>query len=171
MYFCLPGDLPKEYCWRSKFPEGCLKLIPEPKQRKISVYIDSCANSLTHGVANCPIRTIFWHTCSTKSKYKISARKLQYMMILAVFWLMQWIPSSGFYTCFLLSKYVKILFWYYSLPLHGLVNWHNCQYIPIFCVVWVLVLILGNLRETSIFSSIPLVIPQVRKFTLILALL
>ena len=125
--------------------------------------------SLTYGVANCRIRTLFRRTCSAKIKYKISVLRLQCIVVLAVFLLIKWISTPGFYTWFSPSTYVKITFWSYRLSLHGLVNWHDCQYRPIFCVVWDLVIFLCKVRSSAEFSSIPLVIPQTAKYTLILA--
>ena len=69
------------------------------------------------------------------------------------------------------SWWVQMMFWYYSLLLHSIKITSHRTYWPIFFVVWVLVLILGKVRSSAIFSSIPLVNHQVSKNTLILALL
>ena len=67
------------------------------------------------------------------------------------------------------SWWVQIMFWYYTLLLLSIKITSHRQYMPIFFVVWPLVLILGKVRSSAIFSSIPLVIPQIGKNTLILA--
>ena len=67
--------------------ELCTKILPDSKQRKISVYIDSRASSATHGVTKCKIYKFHERTWNPKIKYKISALGILHIIILAVFWL------------------------------------------------------------------------------------
>ena len=61
----------------------------------------------------------------------------------------------------------KQIICYYSLVLHGLEKTFRRQYIPIFFVVWALVVYLAIIRVSADSRSNPLVIPQIGKNALI----
>ena len=94
---------------------------------------------------------------------------LLFYHILAVFPLCRLYSNRENMGMKIFSIWVQIAFWYYSLLLLSIKITSHRQYMPIFFVVWVLVLILGKVRHSAEFSSIPLVIPQRGKNTLILA--
>ena len=79
------------------------------------------------------------------------------------------IEMVGIWAWKFFSRWVQLKFWYYNLLLLSIKITSHHQYIPIFFVVWALVLILGKVQYSAEFSSIPLVIPQIGKNTLILA--
>ncbi len=94
---------------------------------------------------------------------------LLFYHILAVFPLCRLYSNRENMGMKIFSRWVQITFWYYSLLLLSIKITSHRQYMPIFFVVWALVLILGKVRPSAEFSSIPLVIPQIGKNTLILA--